>query len=67
MLIDLTDALLREAAQLASASVRTLNAIHLASALRIDADELVGYDRRLATAAAELGLEVASPAGRTSG
>jgi len=43
LLIDLTDALLRDAAGLASASVRTLDALHLASALRIEADEFVAY------------------------
>jgi uncharacterized protein len=61
MLVDLTDALLRLAAGLASATIRTLDAIHLASALRIEADELLAYDRRLAAAAAEQGLAVASP------
>lgn len=61
MLIDVTDGLLRAAAGLASATVRTLDAIHLASAVRIQADELVAYDRRLAAAAAERGLAVASP------
>jgi uncharacterized protein len=59
LLVDVTDALLRTAADLASASVRTLGAVHLASALRIEADELVAYDRRLTAAAAEHGLDVA--------
>lgn len=61
MLVDVTDALLRAAAGLASESVRTLDAIHLASALRIEADELLAYDRRLATAGAERGLDALSP------
>jgi uncharacterized protein len=61
MLVDVTDALLRSASALASAKVRTLDAIHLASALRIEADELLTYDRRLTEAAAERGLAVASP------
>jgi uncharacterized protein len=61
LLVDVTDALLRAAANLASASLRTLDAIHLASALRVEADELVAYDRRLAAAAVERGLVVASP------
>jgi predicted nucleic acid-binding protein len=61
MLVDISDGLLRAAAGLASASIRTLDAIHLASALRIEADELVGYDRRLAAAAADHGLVVTSP------
>jgi predicted nucleic acid-binding protein len=63
MLVDVTDGLLRAAAGLASAAVRTLDAIHLASALRVEADELVAYDRRLTAAAAARGLVVASPAG----
>lgn len=62
MLVEVTDALLRRAAELASASIRTLDAIHLASALRVEPDELVAYDRRLTAAAAEHGLAVASPA-----
>ena len=61
MLVDITDGLLRAAARLASPSVRTLAAIHLASALRIAPDELVAYDRRLVEAAAERGLAVARP------
>jgi uncharacterized protein len=61
MLVDATDALLRMAAELASPSLRTLDAIHLASALRIEADELITYDRRLAVAGAEQGFVVNSP------
>ncbi len=61
MLIDVNDGLLRAAAQLASRAVRTLDAIHLASALRIEADEVVVYDRRLVEAAAGRGLAVSSP------
>ena len=63
MLVDVTDGLLRTAAGLASSAVRTLDAIHLASALRIEADELVAYDLRLLAAGAERGLSVSSPAG----
>jgi predicted nucleic acid-binding protein len=61
MLVDLKDALLRAAAALASTSVRTLDAIHLASALKLEPVEFVAYDRRLAAAAVEHGLSVASP------
>jgi uncharacterized protein len=61
LLIEATDALLRQAADLASAAVRTLDAIHLATALRSDADELVAYNRRLAAAATARGLAVVSP------
>ena len=61
LLVDVTDRLLRSAAPLASREVRTLDAIHLATALYIDADELVAYDRRLLDAAEAQGLEVAAP------
>jgi uncharacterized protein len=65
MLVDVTEGLLRSAADLASAIVRTLDAIHLASALRIEADELVAYDRRLLRAAAARGLTRSSPGAGT--
>lgn len=61
MLVDLGDDLVRGAVSLASASVRTLDAIHLASALRIGPDEFVAYDRRLLDAALARGLTVSSP------
>jgi predicted nucleic acid-binding protein len=62
MLVDVTEDLLHAAADLASAAVRTLDAIHLASALRIEADELLAYDHRLVEAASQHGIHVASPA-----
>jgi predicted nucleic acid-binding protein len=61
MLIHVGEAVLRVAIELASSAVRTLDAIHLASALRIEADELLAYDHRLAAAAAANGLPVVSP------
>lgn len=61
MFVDVSDHVLRSAAALASREVRTLDAIHLATALYIDADELVAYDRRLLDAAAGQGLHVAAP------
>lgn len=42
--------------------LRSLDAIHLASALLIDADEMLTYDDRLAAACAESGLAVSRPA-----
>jgi uncharacterized protein len=53
--------LLRIARRLASQSLRTLDAIHLASALAIGADELVAYDKRLLAAALEQQIAVATP------
>jgi predicted nucleic acid-binding protein len=65
LLVDVSPALLRSAAALASESVRTLDAVHLASALRIEADAIVAYDRRLIAAAAAHGLDVTSPGADT--
>lgn len=60
LLVDVGDRVLRNADAL-SRELRTLGAIHLATALHIDADELVAYDRRLLEAAVGQGLRVASP------
>ncbi len=61
LLVTVNYAILHAASQLASGSVRSLDAIHLASAISVRPDELVAYDRRLLAAAAEHGLAVASP------
>lgn len=60
-LIDVSAPVLRDARRLASVAVGTLDAIHLASALRVEADELVAYDRHLLAAADAHGLRAASP------
>ncbi len=62
MLVDISGAVLRAAARLTSRTIRTLDTIHLASALRIDPDEFVAYDRRLVAAALERGFAVSHPA-----
>lgn len=61
LLVDVSDRILRNAASLTSRRVRTLDAIHLATALYVDADELVAYDRRLLEAAEAQGLSTAAP------
>lgn len=61
MLIDVSERLLLAAARLASATLRSLDAVHLASALRVEPDELIAYDRRLGAAAREHGLAVSRP------
>lgn len=61
LLVDVSERLLRNAVALTSLEVRTLDAIHLATALYVDVEELVAYDRRLLAAAAAHGLRVASP------
>jgi predicted nucleic acid-binding protein len=61
MLVAVSTALLQASRKLTSATVRTLDAIHLASALRVDADELLAYDHRLLVAASAQGLPVITP------
>lgn len=61
LLVEPTEALLRTAADLASLTIRTLDAIHLASAQRIGADEMLVYDDRLHNAAAAGGVPPVSP------
>ena len=62
-LVPLSTHLLSDAADVGSDTLRTLDAIHLASALSLgDAlTSLVVYDRRLTEAAAAAGIEVVSP------
>jgi predicted nucleic acid-binding protein len=62
-LLPLDDAVLAEAAQMAPAELRSLDALHLATALSIreEIGAFVTYDERLGTAAAEKGLPVVRP------
>ena len=60
-LVDVTRDVLDEAGSFTSARVRALDAIHLVSALRVGAREILVYDGRLAEAAAAAGLDVLSP------
>jgi predicted nucleic acid-binding protein len=62
-LIGLDDSLLESAANLDPQILRTLDAIHVATALSLGntLDELVTYDKRMADAAECLGLKVVSP------
>jgi predicted nucleic acid-binding protein len=62
-LIELDADILRTASQLESRDLRTLDALHLASALSLggDLDVMVAYDARLAAAARLAGVAVASP------
>lgn len=46
---------------LPSPILRSLDALHVASAVRAEADVVVAYDRRVLDAAAVAGLSVASP------
>lgn len=62
-LLRLDDEILARAGDVSSPALRSLDAIHLASALSLgrELDALVTYDRRLASAAADAGLRVESP------
>lgn len=60
-LVDLPRAVFRTAGVLPGPSLRSLDALHVAMALRIGADVLVAYDQRLIAAAKSLGLDVVSP------
>lgn len=62
-LVAIDDAILNAAAELGSADLRSLDAIHLATALALgpELESLVSYDLRLNTAAEAVGLQVLSP------
>lgn len=62
-LVPLDGQLLESAAELPGRTLRSLDALHLASALALDPDlqAFVAYDARLATAATDAGLVVARP------
>lgn len=59
---DLPPSLYREAGLLPGETLRSLDALHLASSIRLDVDALVTYDSRLAEAARSMGLRVHAPA-----
>ncbi len=63
-LVELNAVIASRAAALEPAGLRSLDAIHLASALELgeELDAFITYDARQAAAARELGLPVASPA-----
>jgi uncharacterized protein len=56
------DDVFRTAGLLPGASLRSLDALHVAAALRWGADAVVTYDERQALAARAVGLEVVAPA-----
>ncbi len=62
-LLPMDRAIVEKAASLVPTELRSLDAIHLASALSVKASltALVAYDVRLCSAAADAGIEVVSP------
>jgi predicted nucleic acid-binding protein len=62
-LIPLADAVISEAADVGETTLRSLDAIHLASALSIrdDLSAFIAYDHRLGDAASAAGLQLLAP------
>jgi len=57
-LYDMPHSLYYEAGILPGRHLRSLDALHLVAAVRLETDVIVSYDNRLQEAAAELGLEI---------
>jgi uncharacterized protein len=64
LLVAVSDRVLRDAAAITSREVRTLDAIHLSTALHVEAEELIAYDRRLLTASEARGVTAVAPGRR---
>jgi predicted nucleic acid-binding protein len=60
-LYEVPPSLFREAGLLAGENLRSLDAVHLAAAVRIGVDAIVTYDARMTIAARDLGLVVIAP------
>jgi predicted nucleic acid-binding protein len=58
---ELSPSLFAEAGLLPGPDLRSLDALHLAAAIRLDVDGVLTYDRRMAGAAEALGLTVIAP------
>ncbi|WP_457206174.1 type II toxin-antitoxin system VapC family toxin [Nocardioides sp. P5_C9_2] len=61
-LFELSPSVFTEAGLLPGPTLRSLDALHLAAAIRLGVDHVVTYDRRMAGAAQDLGLAVLAPA-----
>jgi uncharacterized protein len=60
-LYDMPHSLYYEAGILPGRHIRSLDALHLVAAVRLETDVIVSYDNRLQEAAAELGLAILAP------
>jgi uncharacterized protein len=60
-LVEPNRSLFTEAGLLSGAHLRSLDALHVATALRIDASVVLTYDRRLQQAARDVGLATIAP------
>lgn len=61
-LYEVPASLFREAGLLPGANLRSLDALHLAAAVRIGVEHLVTYDARMSESARALGVSVIAPA-----
>lgn len=61
-LYEVPSSLFREAGLLPGTQLRSLDALHLAAAIRIGVDHVVTYDARMADSAASLGINTIAPA-----
>lgn len=61
-LFELPSTLFVEAGLLPGAELRSLDALHLAAAIRLEVDGVLTYDRRMTDAAESLGMSVFAPA-----
>ncbi|MBO9522435.1 MAG: PIN domain-containing protein [Nocardioidaceae bacterium] len=61
-LFEMPASLFRQAGLLPGATLRSLDALHLAAAVALDVDAVLTYDVRLAAAAHDVGLAVVQPA-----
>lgn len=60
-LYELPPPLFAEAGLLPGAGLRSLDALHLAAAIRLEVESVITYDARMAEAATSLGLDVLAP------
>jgi predicted nucleic acid-binding protein len=60
-LYELPPPLFTEAGLLRGADLRSLDALHLAAAIRLEVQAVITYDRRMAEAATALGIRVLAP------
>lgn len=61
-LYEVSPSIFREAGLLPGVALRSLDALHLAAAVRLGVDAVLTYDHRMADSARDLGLAVLSPA-----
>lgn len=61
-LAEISPIVFREAGLLPGTQLRSLDALHLSTALQLDVDAIITYDHRMAAAATDVGIHVIAPA-----